>query len=131
MTDVSVAAASGALAGGGAAAITGWPPQEVIFWALMGGLVSVWLSRKADAAITLPWAVGSFVQIFVSALSGVALSALALAIAPSYSWLAPVVAVPRWVMAAVIAALIFKLGPLAWGWMQRRAGGKEGGTPNA
>lgn len=114
MTDVASAAVSGSLASGTAAAMSGWPPQEVILWAVIGGLISVWLSSAKVAALTPAWVGGALVQICVAAAAGIALSAGLLAIAPGWAWLAPLAAVPRWVMAGLIAALIFKLGPLAF-----------------
>lgn len=133
MAEIATATASAALASGIAAGTSGLPPQDVILWALIGGLVSVWLSRQADASLTLRWAASSLMQLGISAAAGVAGSALVLAVAPAYAMTAPLASAPRWVLAGVIAALAFKAGPPVWGLFMRLVGGaapKEGG-PNA
>lgn len=134
MNDAPLSAASSAvLAGGASAALAaGWPPQDVIFWAAMGGLASVWLSRKTDTPVTIGWAIGSLAHLCIATAAGIALSAIALALAPAYSWLAPLAAVPRWALAVTIAALSYKAGPLAWGRIKTLFGLKEQeGSPNA
>lgn len=132
MTDVPITAASGTLATGAAAAMSGLPSQEVILYAVIGGMVSVWLARQAEAVLTARWFAAALAQIGVSAAAGVTLSALVLAVAPGYAWLAPISAVPQWVLAGVIAALIHRAGPLMYAWFKRATGSKEeGGTPNA
>lgn len=130
MADLSTTVATGTAAAGSAAAAAGWPPQDVILWSLIGGLVSVWLSTQGTAAITVRWVASALAQIGVAAVAGILLSAGLLAVAPSWSWLAPLASVPRWVLAGLIAALIFKAGPLAWGYISRWTGA-NGGTPNA
>lgn len=131
MTDVPVTAASAASAATGAAtaaAMSSLPNQEVIVWAVIGGLVSVWLARKAEVAFTPGYIATAIAQIGVSAASGIALSALVLTAAPGYAWLAPLASVPRWALAGCIAALIHQLGPLALSWLQHFSGTKGGGN---
>lgn len=118
--------AVGAAASGMPAAIGGFPPQEVILWSMIGGLGSVWLSRKSGQVVTTKWLCGALAQIGLSAATGVALSALLLAIAPGYSWLAPLSGAPRWAVACVIAALAFKVGPVLWASGQKWLGSKQG-----
>lgn len=122
MTDVPITAASAALATGSAAAMSGWPPQDVIVWALIGGLVSVWMARKAEASLTAGFLAAALAQVGVSAAAGIALSAGLLALAPVSTWTASLASVPRWVLAGVIAAVIHRAAPLAMAWLQRWAG---------
>lgn len=132
MAEIATAATSAALASGIAAGTSGLPPQDVILWALIGGLVSVWLSRQADASLTLRWAASSLMQLGISAATGVALSALVLAVAPAHPMTAPLASAPRWSLAGLIAASAFKAGPPLWNLLMRLIGAapKEGG-PNA
>lgn len=108
-TGTTVAATVGAAVP--AAAMSGWPPQDVVLWAVIGGLISVWLARKADQSeVTGRWLGGALAHLCSAAAAGVALSAVVLALAPAY--VPPLAVVPRWALAAVIAALINKLGPM-------------------
>lgn len=126
-TGTTVAATVGAAVP--AAAMSGWPPQDVVLWAVIGGLISVWLARKADQSeVTGRWLGGALAHLCVAAASGVALSAVVLAMAPATAWTAPLAVVPRWALAAAIAALLNKLAPLGWRWLIRWLGTKEGTT---
>ena len=129
MAEIATATASAALAGGIAAGTSGLPPQEVILWALAGGVASVWLSREADASLSWRWAASSLMQLGISAATGVALSALVLAVAPAHPLTAPLASAPRWSLAGLIAASAFKAGPPLWGLFMRLIGAapKEGG----
>lgn len=103
-----------------AAAMSGWPPQDVVLWAVVGGLISVWLARKADQSeVTGRWLGGALAHLCSAAAAGIALSAVVLALAPAYAFSA---------LAAVIAALLHKLAPLGWRWLIRWLGTKEGTT---
>lgn len=130
MADPSTTVATGTAAASSAVVAAGVPPQDVILWAVIGGLVSVWLSNQHEARFTLRWVAGALAQIGVAAVAGILLSAGVLAVAPAWGWLAPLASMPRWVLAGAIAALIFKGGPLIWraftGWST-----SKGGTPNA
>lgn len=128
MAEVIATTASAAVASGTVAAISGLPPQDVILWSLVGGLVSVWMDKKdSEVCITARWIGSVMLQMCVSTAAGIALSAAVLSIAPAYEVSRPLAAVPRWVLGVVIAALIHKGAPLAWAGLKRLSiGGKQG-----
>jgi hypothetical protein len=99
------------------------PPGEVVVWAIVGGVVAVWLSKPSELELSLKWVLGVLGLFFVSAAAGVVLSAILVAVAPTLpATFAFVAAIPRWASAAVIAALIWKLGPFAWNQVVARFG---------
>lgn len=129
MTDVPITAASAALATGAGAALSGLPTQEVMAWAVIGGLASVWLAQKAaGSAFGWRWITTAVAQVVVSAAAGVAISALILAVAPAYGATQPLAAVPQWVLAGIVAAVIHRMAPLLWERLERmvKGGAKEG-----
>jgi hypothetical protein len=116
-------AVSAAAAAGSAAALSARPPGEVVIWSIVGGLVAVWLSKPSELELSIKWALGVIGLFFVSAAAGVVLSAILVAVAPTLPpMFAFVAAIPRWASAAVIAALIWKLGPFAWNQVLARFG---------
>lgn len=129
MADFSTALAAGAAAALPAAAMSGLPPGEVVAWSVIGGLVSVWLSRPRVAAVTPQWLAGTLAHIGVSAATGVALSALLQALATASPALAPLAEAPRWALAAVIAALAHTVAPMCYAAATRWLGrsGNPGG----
>jgi len=122
MTDIPLTAAASTVAAGTAAAMTGLPTQEVVLYALAGGVVGIWLSPLAQVVFTARWVAAVLAQIAASTAAGVTLSAIGLAVAPGYDWLKPLSAVPQWALAGVIAACIHRALPLFWTWLQRRTG---------
>jgi len=115
-------AAGGAAAGAQAAAMSGMPPGEVIAWAVIGGLVSAWLSQPKAPALDLRWALAVLAHIGVSASAGVVISALLIVAAPSFPALALVADEPRWAVAAVVAAAAHTVGPWVWQKLREKMG---------
>lgn len=128
MAEVTTTIAAGAAASAASAASSGMPPSDVVAWALIGGLVAVWLEHQAELIITARWAIGAIARALVSAAAGVALSAVALALAPTLPGLSALAQVPQWAMAGIVAALIHRIGPklfdAASSWLTR--GGANG-----
>lgn len=122
MTDAPITAAAGVAAAGSAAAMSGMPTHDVIFYALIGGVVGIWISPLAQVVFTVRWVAAVIAQVAASTAAGVTLSAIALSVAPGYPLLAPLGRVPQWAMAGVIAALIHYAGPLVVAWTRRRTG---------
>lgn len=113
-TTVPAAVASGITAAGAATGIAiGWPPQDVLVWAVMGALVAVWLDRQRGEPLSMKWAGRALGMIAVSVLSGIAGSAF-LASMPEASFIGAAANAPRWAVAFAIAALIHKVGPLVF-----------------
>lgn len=131
--ETTTVAVTGALAAALPAAAASWPPGIVVAAALIGGLVSVWLEMQEQIVISLRWLVGVAMHILVSASAGVAGSAIAMAVLPDYALTAPLAKAPQWAIAGCIAALIFKVGPLAWDRARKLAGApaKDEGGGNA
>lgn len=133
-SSVIVGAAAAASSAGSAAAMSGMPPQDVIIWSLIGGLVSVWASRTEVVRVTLGWLASVVAHIGVSASSGIALSAILQAVAPKVGFISALADVPRWASAAIFAAVVVKVAPVALKALQRAitrvAGGSGGSTPN-
>lgn len=120
MTDAASAVAVGAATSAAtSAALSGLPPQEVIFWAFCGGLVSVWLSSRQVPVFNWKWVAGAISHVLVSAVSGIVLSAVLLAVAPNVPMITSAALVPRWASAGVIAALIHLVAPWLWKWLKR------------
>lgn len=131
LSSAAVATATSAAAASAAAA--GWPPGIVIAWAVLGGLVSVWLNRATDVALNTRWVLSAVGHVFVSSASGVALSSFAVSVAASpqaWSYLQMLAGVPQWSVAGVIAALIHRCAPLVWKLVSRKVDTAAGG-PNA
>lgn len=131
MTDAASAVAVGAATSAAtSAALSGLPPQEVIFWAFCGGMVSVWLSSRQVPVFNWKWVAGAVAHVLVSAISGIVLSAVLLSVAPSMPIIASAALVPRWAAAGIIAALIHLVAPWVWQWFKRegpvRVSKKEG-----
>lgn len=121
MTDAVSTAAAASVAG----VVAARPPEEVIWWALIGALVAIWLDGKGDHSLDrkeiAKWAINAAGMILVSAASGIALSALVQSIAANVSFLSPLAHTPRWVTAAIIAALIHKIGPILFSVFKSKA----------
>lgn len=128
--ETAATAATGAAAAALPAMAASWPPGIVIIAALIGGMASVWLETQHEIVVTWRWLAGAAVHIAISASAGVAGSAIAVAVLPKYDITAPLAAAPQWSFAGVIAALIFKVGPLAWERAKRHlAGGAAPSNP--
>lgn len=114
--------------------MSGMPPQDVIIWSLIGGLVSVWASRAEVVRVTLGWLASVIAHIGVSAASGIALSAILQSVAPKLAMTAALADVPRWASAAVFAALTVKAAPVVLAAlksaMNRLPGGSGGSSTN-
>lgn len=117
--------AVGAAALGAAATLSGVPPGDVIVWALIGGLVSVWASEESAITVSIRWACGVAMRLGISAAAGIVLSALAIAVAPHYSTLEWLGWAPQWALAAVLSASIFKVAPIVMARVERMIGGKN------
>lgn len=100
-------------AAGTAAVIGGRPPEEVVIWAVCGGVVAVWLNHKStqNGDSFAKWSLHAAAMVLVSAMCGIVISAIFLQLAPHYSWLSPLAHIERWALAATIAALIHKIAP--------------------
>lgn len=111
MADVLMTAVASGAAAGGAAATAGMPPQHVVVWAVVGGLVNAWLAAATAEPVTLRWIARQLARVGVAASAGIALSAVVLAIAPAYSLTAPISTVPEWALAGVISGGLHLIGP--------------------
>lgn len=100
-------------AAGAAAVIGARPPEEVVIWAIFGGVVAVWLNHKSTNKTDSfsRWALHSAAMVLVSALCGILLSAILMQLAPHYYLLGVFSHIERWETAAIIAALAHKAGP--------------------
>ncbi|MBK1686192.1 hypothetical protein [Rubrivivax gelatinosus] len=112
-------------AGSLAAIAAGMPSGLTIAAAIVGGLIAVWMEHSDEISISLRWVGGAALRVIVSAAAGIALAAIALAIAAHpESVLAPIAGAPEWALAGVIAASVRKFAPLAWSaataWLQRK-----------
>lgn len=121
MSDVTIAAASAA----SGAVLSGVPPEDVLIYAVLGGLVAAWMqgdkqNGRAKSDI-LRWAVSVAGIVFVSAVSGVVISAILISVANRFDYLSPLLVIPRWAVAAVVSALIIKCAPYFWRVFTRRA----------
>ena len=113
---------------GAAATLSGVPPGEVIVWALIGGLVSVWATEESAVTVSIRWACGVFMRLSISAAAGIVLSAMAISMAPHYATLEWLGYAPQWAMAAVLSASIFKLAPIVMARLTKMIGGKNAST---
>ena len=124
-----------AIAAGAATALavvlSEWPAGSVIAAALIGAVVSVWLAQTSDIVMTWPGARRALVQLIVSALAGVALSEIAVAVLPGYALTEPIARAPQWAIAGLVAAVAFRFGPRVAAWADRTIDSKRGGTPDA
>lgn len=122
MTDAPITVAASTAAAGTAAVMSGMPTQDVVLYALAGGVVGIWFSPLAQVVFTARWVTAVVAQIAVSTGAGVTLSAVGLAMAPGYELTKPLAAVPQWALAGVIAAGIHRALPLFASWLRRRTG---------
>lgn len=91
----------------------GMPPHDVILWAVMGALVAVWLDRHRGEALSWRWLGRALGMIFVSGLSGIAGSAVLVAM-PDMPLVGMLAKAPQWTLAFAIAALIHLAGPAVY-----------------
>jgi hypothetical protein len=103
----------------------GIPPADVIAWALIGGLVSVWAGTETVVVMSLQWIGKIITQLAVSAVVGIVLAAIILAVAPHYEVLAWVGWAPHWALAAALSASAFRLGPPVLARLASLIGGKN------
>lgn len=114
MADAITTAVTGAVAAASAPLATGRPPEDVLLFALLGSVVAVWLDGTTpERGKLLAWSWSTFMLVFVSVLSGVVGSAL-LQNLEGAPYIGALAKVQPWISACVIAALIHRLGPLAW-----------------
>ena len=118
--------ASASAAALGAVATSQLPDQLVVIGALLRALVSVWISKQRDprpwSYKTIAWIAG---HLGVSAMSGIVLSIMVVAISPHYPMARPLMSLPQWTIAATIAAVIHVLAPLTYHWLSIRSSGKD------
>lgn len=105
-------AAGMAVAAAAGATLSAMPGGEVIVWALMGGLIAVWISTEESVALTASWLARAAARLCVSAASGVLLSSLALSVGPHMPGLGWLSHAPQWVLAGAAAAVVFKAAPI-------------------
>ena len=122
MADPQATLASASAAALGVVATSQLPDHFVVMGALLGALVSVWISRQRDPE---PWSYKTLAGIAghlgVSAMSGIVLSIMIVAMAPHYSVAKPLMSLPQWTIAATIAAVIHVLAPLVYRWLSIRS----------
>ncbi|WKB53030.1 hypothetical protein [Eleftheria terrae] len=133
MAEVTTTIATGVAAAASTTAVAaGRPPEEVILWAFLGSLVAVWLDGRRDEPLSFRWGFNVLGLVLVSVLSGIVGSAVLLSLAPEFSLTAPLAKIERWGLAFVIAALIHRVGPLAFGVLRGRitkVGGSDAANP--
>lgn len=88
-------------------------PMDVVVWAMLGGLVAVLLNLDRGESCFWSRAPGLIRVLVVCTLYGIALSALALTLAPFWTATSLLHDSDRWALAFVIAAISHKVGPLA------------------
>lgn len=129
MADAITTAVTGAVAAASAPLAAGRPPEDVLLFALLGSVVAVWLDgTPPEKGKLLAWSWATFMLVFVSVLSGVVGSAL-LQNLEGAPYVGAVSKVQPWISACVIAALIHRLGPMAWRTFAARVR-KETGEPS-
>lgn len=105
----------------------GIPPQDVIVWSILGGLCSLWITRQPENAMTWRAAWYAMWQVVVSASAGIVVSTLLLHAAENgVTWLQAIDRAPHWALAALLAALATKVGPIiattVGAWFNKKAG---------
>ena len=126
MSEPHSAASSAAVAAVGAVATAQVPDHLVMMGALLGALVSVWISRQHDHE---PWSGMTIARVAghlgVSAASGIVISIMIVSTLPHYAWGLPLVHIPQWTIAASVAALIHVVAPIAYSWLAKRSGKEQ------
>lgn len=123
MSEPQSTLASASAAAVGVLATSQLPSHLVIMGALLGALISVWISQQRDPR---PWSYLTLVhiagQLGVSAACGIVISTILSSLAPHYGWASPFRVIPEWAIAATVAAVIHVIAPVAYGYLLNRAG---------
>lgn len=88
-------------------------PVEVVVWALLGGLVAALLNHRRGRACFRSRAIELSRVLVVGTLSGIALSSLALSLAPYWTLTSFLSGSDRWALAFLISAMGHRVAPIA------------------
>lgn len=120
MSEITAAAAAASAATAGASAV-GLPPQAVIFCAVAGAIIGVWVSHAKDAEMTWRWALGSLGLVCGYSAFAVLAAVAGEAIFPLYAITAPFARIPLWVISGGLALSGFWVLPVMAAWLRARA----------
>jgi hypothetical protein len=121
MSDTATAAAAGATAVTAFGAVIGMPAGNVIFAALIGAVVSVWLQHASTAALNRQWLVRAVGSLAVALIAGVLAPVFVQAYAPKFDWLTPLLRIDGVILAALGALCAHKALALLNRWIDRKA----------